>query len=484
MKKFGFLLALIGLALPSCNVATPIFSASPNSSDQVPSISSTDASSELSQDPVSSREEPLPSSSIPSSSNPSSSADTSSSSSSWSTSYSSVPVPHVDEDPKWPVDLSTRGQDFLVTLSALIKQTGDTASRDSAISIGARAAAYPNENSSTFIPFYRAPTDANKTTQSACNREHTWPDSRGGGMFENDPVMLRPTLQSDNSDRSNFFYGLTGKDNREWDPASFGYEDARGESARVILYCATTYFDLGIRLSNNPKDGTKQNTMGTLKTLLAWNREYAPTDFERTVNDRYDKMGYRRNPFVDHPEYADYIWDNDGFRPSESTTWHDNFTDLDNLDGKKLAIVSEDNANAGKYYMMGDQAKGATIPWYITPYECRVEQGKMTCDSNVVYFTFTKTSSGAYNIQNKAGEYLFGYTNSNGTKTFYSIGFGQTSADATAKVDNPANVSAEWTITSSGSQMVFYTGTVYLEYYNGSFCGFQHKPYTNPMLFL
>ena len=140
-------------------------------------------------------------------------------------------------------------------------------------------------------------------------------------MIEKDPLIIRPTLNTDNSSRGNDFYG--NQASNEWDPGhfscSYGWQDyaaARGESARVILYAATRYKSKGLSLSNNPNDSTNAKTMGTLKTLLKWNRDYAPSDFEKTVNERYEDMGYARNPFVDHPEYADFIWDDNGFRTS------------------------------------------------------------------------------------------------------------------------------------------------------------------------
>ena len=53
--------------------------------------------------------------------------------------------------------------------------------------------------------------------------------------------------------------------------------------------------------------------MGQLKYLIRWNREYPVTEMEKLRNDRLDKMGFARNPFIDHPEYADYIWTEKGY---------------------------------------------------------------------------------------------------------------------------------------------------------------------------
>ena len=57
--------------------------------------------------------------------------------------------------------------------------------------------------------------------------------------------------------------------------------------------------------------------MGTLKTLLEWNKNYAPTNIEIQVNNYLSKNGYGRNPFVDHPEYANRIWNKSGIVTSE-----------------------------------------------------------------------------------------------------------------------------------------------------------------------
>lgn len=106
-----------------------------------------------------------------------------------------------------------------------------------------------------------------------------------------------------------------------WDPASFGYEPARGESARIILYAATRYFNEStagaggssngsepLELSDNPRDASSKHTMGKLSDLLKWNMKYAVTAEEIYRNNYLTDAGYARNPFIDHPEWANYVW--------------------------------------------------------------------------------------------------------------------------------------------------------------------------------
>ena len=404
----------------------------------------------------------------------SSSAVTSSSTASSNSSTTSYSVPPVNEDPTWNINLSLRGAEFRNALQTLMagKRTRTT-DYSSCKSIGAKAAAYPNANSSTFVPFYH---DASRlATQSECNREHTWPNSRGTGTTGPgaDPFIIRPTLTQENTDRGNKFYGTGGS---EWDPASCGFEAARGESARVILYAATMYYKEGLSLSNNPGDASSLKTMGTLSTLLKWNTTYAPTPIEIQVNNYLNNQGYGRNPFVDHPEYANYIWGNNGLLGGEIPPNPDDFTNglnressLSNLDGKEYVIASSDSATSFSFFAMDNEAKSDTLPWYIKPIAATVndDKTKIIANNNATfkYYKFIKQSDGNYYIQNKENnKYIFAYIDG----THYSIGLGSTPTN---------NGSLSWNITASNNGFVMKNNAnVYLEYYNGSYCGYKNAP--------
>ncbi|MFA6890165.1 MAG: endonuclease, partial [Bacilli bacterium] len=49
--------------------------------------------------------------------------------------------------------------------------------------------------------------------------------------------------------------------------------------------------------------------LGKLSTLLTWNQLDPVDDFERNRNDVIYGYQGNRNPFVDHPEFADMIWE-------------------------------------------------------------------------------------------------------------------------------------------------------------------------------
>lgn len=143
-------------------------------------------------------------------------------------------------------------------------------------------------------------------TQSQMNREHVWPDSRGGGVIDNDPHMTRPTLKSENSSRGNDFFN----ENASWDPNSFGVDKYRGIAARIIFYCAVKKYGT-LSLVDKNTDSTANKTMGKLSTLLKWNLEYDIDETEILRNDvLYEKYNHNRNPFIDDRNYACRIWGN------------------------------------------------------------------------------------------------------------------------------------------------------------------------------
>lgn len=227
----------------------------------------------------------------------------------------------IQGDSTWKINTALYGVSFRNHLGQLIEDKAtSTTTYKKCLSIGQQAAAV----GSKFVPFYHG-SDYAVSTSTSCNREHTWPNSRGGGdkaggdNIERDPFMIRPTITQDNSDRGNDYYGdpnvaINGKKySNQWDPASCGYEPARGESARIIFYVATRYGKSnGLSLNNNPSSSSGNKSMGTLKTLMEWNAKYPPTAMEKQINNYLDSQGYGHNPFVDHPEYANMIWDTTG----------------------------------------------------------------------------------------------------------------------------------------------------------------------------
>ena len=147
-----------------------------------------------------------------------------------------------------------------------------------------------------------------KTTANSFNKEHVWPNSKGGNKVENDILMPRPTISSENSSRgnSNFVEGMNSSSGG-WDPYTAGYDkECRGECARIMLYCVVASSQLSLVASNSGGD----TSCGNMNTLIKWHFDYAPSVYEMNRNNGAEYLQGNRNPFVDHPEYVAKIWSN------------------------------------------------------------------------------------------------------------------------------------------------------------------------------
>ncbi len=147
------------------------------------------------------------------------------------------------------------------------------------------------------------------------NREHTWPNSKGdkAGNGENDIMMLRPTASSENSSRGNKAYG-TETTTQYYNPndEGDGAYDLRGDVARILLYQYVRW-----ECTNT---GSKYNSTGIFggdgvieskDVLLDW-IEADPVDtWELGRNDAVEAITGTRNVFVDYPELAFDLFNED-----------------------------------------------------------------------------------------------------------------------------------------------------------------------------
>ncbi|WP_418062718.1 endonuclease [Pimelobacter simplex] len=179
-------------------------------------------------------------------------------------------------------------------------------------------------NSSNVIEFYSGrsvPKSSNGGSTGNWNREHTWPQSHGGfgtaGGPGTDLHHLRPEDVTVNSTRGNKDFDNGGSAVAQCpdcftDADSFEPRDSvKGDVARGLMYMAVRYeggdgfADLEL---NDTVNGTTAY-LGKISVLLAWSAADPVSAAERARNDLvYTRYQGNRNPFVDHPEYADAIW--------------------------------------------------------------------------------------------------------------------------------------------------------------------------------
>lgn len=160
---------------------------------------------------------------------------------------------------------------------------------------------------------------------SEWNREHVWAKSHGG--FDTDPPAgtdvhhLRPTDVTVNSKRGNLDFdeggtlytdpdGPTGcrSDSDSWEPR----DAVKGDVARMMYYMVVRYegeegYDLEL-VDYTPSTTSGAPLFGKLSTLYRWHWSDPVDDWERRRNDIiYTNWQHNRNPFIDHPEFADRL---------------------------------------------------------------------------------------------------------------------------------------------------------------------------------
>lgn len=169
---------------------------------------------------------------------------------------------------------------------------------------------------------------------SGMNKEHTVPKSWwGGGASCNgysDLFNVIPSEQNANSRKSNYSLGIVS--NVTWTNnvttvgkgTVNGYSDTffepkdeyKGDFARIYFYMATCYPNAAWDTRDTGKAIAMTNSNPlTLKSwiipmLLKWNVSDPVDSAEIARNENIYKVQGNRNPFIDYPVLAEYIWGN------------------------------------------------------------------------------------------------------------------------------------------------------------------------------
>ena len=153
------------------------------------------------------------------------------------------------------------------------------------------------------------------------NREHVWAKSHGfpSSSLEayTDIHHLRPTDISVNSSRGNLDFdnsdnALTESPQNRVDNDSFEPRNVvKGDVARMIFYMDTRYegFDSTPDLQVVDRlTSTGEAALGRLCRLIEWHNADPVDAIEQTRNNRIYEFQGNRNPFIDHPEWVDILY--------------------------------------------------------------------------------------------------------------------------------------------------------------------------------
>ena len=261
--------------------------------------------------------------------------------------------------------------------------------------------------------------DDHDQDQWGINREHVWPkaegfDSSGAGGARGDPMHLMAGNGYANNIHSNYYYGYVKTSSSYTDCGTkysnqsgnlrgtsktlnsgtvFEPQDCdKGDIARAIFYMVARYNYLSgsdsdgidtnnpnLTLTQNISDWSSsgytsskstQGKLGVLTDLLAWHHADPVDEYEKHRNNLlYTNFTNNRNPFIDFPEWADFIW---GTATYNGTTY-------ESYDSEPTgyATPSSDTIN-------GYNSGGGTDPVSVTGVSLNVNSTSITIGSSEV----------------------------------------------------------------------------------------------------
>ncbi len=169
------------------------------------------------------------------------------------------------------------------------------------------------------------------------NREHSFPRSWFNGAvapMNTDVFHVYPTDIHVNSQRANFPYGVCANGTRltygsyvakgKLGTSTYpGYrgtvfepdDEYKGDLARTYFYMVTCYKNelpswVGSDQLDYRTNGYKAFSNWTINMLMEWTRLDPVSEKEIKRNDAIYGIQGNRNPFIDHPELAEFIWGN------------------------------------------------------------------------------------------------------------------------------------------------------------------------------
>lgn len=243
------------------------------------------------------------------------------------------------------------------------------------------------------------------------NREHIFPQSRGGfsdgtsstanGIGEWLPTNANDILAghadahhiraedgAENSLRSNRDYGS------DYNGPAGNQGSWHGDVARSLFYMAVRYNGLTL-VNGNPSDAIV-GQMGDLATLLTWNHSDPKDDFEMNRNNYIYTWQLNRNPFIDYPNLADYIFGANFGQPWSTT--------LSTQNQVKNSVVVYPNPTTNYLLIAGLEGDSTveiyTITGQLVQSEDFINQTKLNLDLNAGMY-LVKINSGKLSTTKK-----------------------------------------------------------------------------------
>jgi endonuclease I len=184
-----------------------------------------------------------------------------------------------------------------------------------------------NPSATAYYYTYGTGTCGNYAVEGDCyNREHSWPQSWFNSLSgpQSDMFHLYPTDGKVNGIRSNYPYGNVatpsitstngsmlgiGTTNAGYGGVVFEpIDEYKGDLARGYFYMTTRYYTEDSGWSSSGATTQCEIEPWELSVLMEWHHNDPVSTKEINRNNSIYGIQNNRNPFIDHPEWADSIW--------------------------------------------------------------------------------------------------------------------------------------------------------------------------------
>lgn len=210
------------------------------------------------------------------------------------------------------------------------------------------------------------------------NREHSFPNSwfaKATPMYS-DLFHMYPTDKYVNNSRGNNAFGETSSPSKTFingsklGPSSVvGYsgtvfepiDEYKGDFARTYFYMVTAYDDRVANWKSDQLAGNQYPAFASwcIDMFLRWSAQDPVSQKETNRQEAIYGLQHNRNPFIDHPELAEYIWGNNKTKPWTNTTsaWVSIYTKAIKSNLVKNEILLSTTATHLNYAIFDTQGK-------------------------------------------------------------------------------------------------------------------------------
>ena len=326
------------------------------------------------------------------------------------------------------------------------------------------------------------------------NIEHSVANSWWGGTKNNaykDIVHLNPSNADANSKKSNYPLGIADPSYNKYfnngativSKAMPGYgggnsmvyepcDEYKGDFARVFMYMFTIYDDIAWSTTTNwMYENTKPVTFKkwAADMILQWSANDPVSDKERYRNDGIHKEQGNRNPFIDLPDLADYIWgskrgeayhldgshepdpvDPDPNPDPDPDPNPDPDPDPVELEGTYLKVTAQSDIKAGERYVVAAAIDNPVALSTTLSGKFFTHTAEVTVTDNVI--TTLPEGTAVIKLESASGAYLLHMEDATGKSYGY---INSTSAKTMTLSETPPSAGCTLTVSSKGTAISF-----------------------------